>query len=237
MMPDVEVLNMGVHGYGHDQMLILLTEEGVKYAPDIIILGFVTKDMARNLLQFRDYAKPKFVVERGALKLMGSPVPRPEEILRWDWARPRLYDIWSITVHEVNKWTGRQKRAAEMVTAHILDEVIAVAERIHAIPLLIYLPTGEEISDRTPLTDGERFLFGVCQTHGNVRCLSARPSFAQEIATGTTLKLTGHWDPAGHLVVAKAIRRYVLCEGLGVVPVSVEPCTSSTPNEGRGQPQ
>jgi hypothetical protein len=41
MLPHTEVINMGVHGYGHDQMLILFGEEGVKYEPDIVILGFL----------------------------------------------------------------------------------------------------------------------------------------------------------------------------------------------------
>ena len=50
----------GVHGYGHDQMLILFKEEGVKYQPDVVILGFLPLDMSRNLLDFRDFAKPRF---------------------------------------------------------------------------------------------------------------------------------------------------------------------------------
>jgi hypothetical protein len=54
---EVYYINMGVHGYGHDQMLILFGEEGVKYEPDIVILGFLPLDMARNVLKFRDFAK------------------------------------------------------------------------------------------------------------------------------------------------------------------------------------
>jgi hypothetical protein len=39
LLPGSEVLNFGVHGYGHDQMLLYLREEGIKYHPDIVILG------------------------------------------------------------------------------------------------------------------------------------------------------------------------------------------------------
>jgi hypothetical protein len=84
MLPHTEVINMGVHGYGHDQMLILFKEEGIKYRPDIVLLGFLPLDMSRNLLDFRDFAKPRFILERGELKLTGIPVPRPEEILKRD---------------------------------------------------------------------------------------------------------------------------------------------------------
>src|SRR5262245_21643077 len=41
LLPGTEVLNLGVHGYGHDQMLLYLEEEGVKYRPDVVLLGFV----------------------------------------------------------------------------------------------------------------------------------------------------------------------------------------------------
>ena len=29
LLPGTEVINLGVHGYGHDQMLIYLREEGI----------------------------------------------------------------------------------------------------------------------------------------------------------------------------------------------------------------
>src|SRR4030095_7434589 len=90
LLPNTEIINMGVHGYGQDQMLILLKEVGVKYEPDIVILGFLPLDMPRNVLGFRDFAKPRFVLEGGELKLTGVPVPRPEDILRRDWIRPRI---------------------------------------------------------------------------------------------------------------------------------------------------
>lgn len=100
MLPHTEVINLGVHGYGHDQMLILLKEEGVKYEPDIVILGFMPIDMSRNLLKFRDFAKPRFILKGGKLKFTGSPVPRPEDILRWDWARI-FGPEWKGAVHPV----------------------------------------------------------------------------------------------------------------------------------------
>src|SRR5579862_5164563 len=43
-LPGVEVLNLGVHGYGHDQMLVSLQEIGPKVHPDIVLLGFVGED-------------------------------------------------------------------------------------------------------------------------------------------------------------------------------------------------
>ena len=163
MLPDTEVINMGVHGYGHDQMLMLFKEEGVKYQPDIVILGFLPLDMSRNLLDFRDFAKPRFVLEKGELKLTGTPVPRPEEILRWDWTRPRLLDLFSLIRHSVKKASGLQQREMEAITTAILMELIRSVESIHATPILAYLPRGREIALDVAVTQDEKYMFSVCQ--------------------------------------------------------------------------
>ena len=56
-LPHTEVLNLGVQGYGQDQMLLYLHHEGVKYHPDIVILGFVYVDGYRNLWNFFAYSE------------------------------------------------------------------------------------------------------------------------------------------------------------------------------------
>jgi len=218
MLPGTEVINMGVHGYGHDQMLILLKEEGVKYEPDIVILGFLPLDMSRNLLRFRDFAKPRFVLEGGELKLTGTPVPRPEEILQWDWTRPRILDIFSTLQHRVKKISGLQKTEMEDVTTAILTDMIKLIESIRAIPILAYLPRGKEIAMDIAVTQDEAYMFSICQLNENAKCFSTRPYFAEKIAQGEKFKLRGHWEPAGHRTVAEAIKRYLVGEGHFAVP-------------------
>ena len=220
MLPHTEVINMGVHGYGHDQMLILLKEEGIKYHPDIVILGFLPLDMPRNLLEFRDFAKPRFVLERGELKLTGTPVPRPENILQWDWAIPRTFDIVSLMHHKVTRVSGLQKKEMEHITTAILTDMITVTESIHAIPILAYLPRGREIAKKTAVTQDEAYMFSLCQLNQKAKCFSTRPYFAEKIAKGETFKSKGHWEPAGHLTVAQAIKHYLVEEGLVAVEES-----------------
>lgn len=218
MLPHTEVINMGVHGYGHDQMLILLKEEGVKYAPDIVILGFLPLDMSRNLLTFRDFAKPRFVIERGELKLIGTPVPTPEEILQWDWMRPRMLDLFSTLYHRVRKSVGLQKKEMEQITTAILTEMIRLVESIPATPILAYLPRGREIAKETAVTENETYMFSVCKLNEKARCFSTRPYFAEKIAQGKSFKSRGHWEAAGHLAVAEAIKKYLIDEGLVTAP-------------------
>ncbi len=46
---NVEVISIGVGGWGTDQMLEALTREGVKYEPDLVIYQFCGNDISENL--------------------------------------------------------------------------------------------------------------------------------------------------------------------------------------------
>ena len=47
-LPALEVINLGVGGYGTDQMLLMLREEGLRYAPDLVIAGVVAPDSPQS---------------------------------------------------------------------------------------------------------------------------------------------------------------------------------------------
>lgn len=170
-------------------MLILLKEQGIQWVPDIVILGFIPEDMVRNLLAFRDFAKPRFVLKDGNLTLTNTPVPRPEDILRWDWARPRIMDMFSIMRFSVKKLSGLHVRESETITKAILLEMVKVIESIQAIPVFAYLPGKGEISLSMAVTTQEAQMFSVCREIGKARCFSTRPFFAQKLAKGKTFKV------------------------------------------------
>jgi len=212
MLPQAEVINMGVHGYGHDQMLIFLEEEGVKYQPDIVVLGFLPMDMLRNVLAFRDYAKPKFVVRDGALALTGSPVPRPEDTLKQHGSRSRALDLVGAVWEKFEKTSGHYETNAEKTTTAILTEMVNVTRRVGATPIFVYLPLGEEVS-APGMTKGEAYLSSMCAQDGNVRYFSTRLHFAEEAKRGENFKPLGHWQPVGHRIAAEAIAAYLRSEG------------------------
>ena len=218
MLPNTEVINMGVHGYGHDQMLILLREEGVRYEPDIVILGFLPLDMPRNLLGFRDFAKPRFILKGGELRLTGLPVPRPENILQWDWVRPRIVDVYSLMHYKVTTWLGLRDKEMEDITTAILTEMIKSIESVPAIPIVAYLPRAREIAMDTAMTRGEAYMFSMCKLNEKAKCFSVRRHFAEKIAKGEAFKSSGHWEPGGHLAVAEAIKKYLVDEGFVTTP-------------------
>jgi hypothetical protein len=45
---NVEVINLAVSGFGTAEELIMLREEGFKYSPDMVVLGYFTNDIENN---------------------------------------------------------------------------------------------------------------------------------------------------------------------------------------------
>lgn len=80
--PRLHVLNMGGTGYGTDQMLVTISEEIAKYEPDLVISAFVSDDLYRAMLAFRDYKKPRFRLSGDSLVLTNTPIGPPDEVMR-----------------------------------------------------------------------------------------------------------------------------------------------------------
>jgi hypothetical protein len=96
--------------------------------------------------------------------------------------------------------------------------MIKSIESVPAIPILAYLPRAREIAMEIAKTRGEAYMFSMCQLNEKARCFSTRPHFAAKIAKGEAFKSGGHWEPAGHLAVAEAIKNYLVDEGYVTAP-------------------
>ncbi len=206
LLPNTEVLNLGVHSYGHDQMLLYLKEEGIRYHPDLVVLGYVWFDTTRNLLSFNDFAKPKFELTRDGLQLTHVPVPTPASVLAWEPFRLKILDLAVMAQERVRWVSGRNQRRAEEVTAAIFDELIKTTREGGAVPVFVYLPVLQEIADpEEGLTQNEDFLARYCRDRAAV-CLFLRPRFREQISKGATFNTRSHWLAPEHLLAAQAMR-------------------------------
>jgi hypothetical protein len=214
LLPGTEVINLGVHGYAHDQMLLYLQEVIGHYRPDVVILGFLTGDMERNVLSFRDYAKPRFVLEDGKLALRNSPVPKPAETMARERWRSRFADVVSMLWLRYRWKSGAISEETRQLTLAILDEMKATIEAAGARPAYAYLPAYGEIDRADPgMTGPERFFFSHCRRRG-IQSMYLRPYFIQAMKTGAVLKTYGHWGPLEHRIAAEGMRAYLVDKNL-----------------------
>ncbi|MEL6865187.1 MAG: SGNH/GDSL hydrolase family protein [Bacteroidota bacterium] len=214
MLPQAEIINMGVHGYAHDQMMLLLKEEGLKYQPDIVIINFLSEDMSRNMLNFRDFAKPKFQVINDQLVRTNPHLPTPEQVIKWAWAKPRIQYLWSYVQYRAQNKSGKYQQQMEEVTRHLLKEMVKSIDSIGSTPVLAFLPYGDQIVDQRDQIPEEDFLFDFCEQEQLDYCFTTRLRFREKTAQGVKFKTKYHYKAPGHVAVAESIYGFLEEEGL-----------------------
>lgn len=213
VLPDAEVINFGVRGYGHDQMLIYLKEEGVKYKPDIVILGFISEDANRNMLKFRDYAKPKFELLNNKLKLYNIPVPDPETTLKEELWKSKFVGLLNIFYCLVLHKTGLYEAEKEKLTNAILKEMVITAKSINAKPVFVYLDDIRSEEPNSDMTREEQHFFDACKNI-KVDCVFLRSLLQSARMQGIKIKEDGHFDATTYRIVAQGIKEYLIKSGL-----------------------
>ena len=200
-----EVLNLAVEGYGTDQQWLRLAQKGFRHHPDFVVLGFFEEDLERNVLSFRDYAKPFFALQDGRLTLQGVPVPSPEELL----ARPPTFP----SIHLVS-FAGTLFKAfrlsfsigdladtdAGRVTLAILDAMHAGAAGHGATFVLMSIP--RPILPRG--SDTERLLAGWAR-RTNTPFVNLRAAYLTLPSDQRERLYRGHWTPFGAGVTARLL--------------------------------
>lgn len=212
-LPDAEVINFGVHGYGHDQMLIYLKEEGVKYRPDIVILGYMSTDSERNMLNFRDYAKPKFRLKGDRLMLCDSPVPSIDRVLRDIRWESKFFSILNILGHQLFYKTEFYKRQEKELTLGILKEIAATSKNIGAVPIFAYLSNVRYGGALEAMTREEEDFSKDCKEIG-VDCVFLRQNVQRETEKGLQIEMAGHFDAKTYEIIASGIKEYLISHNL-----------------------
>lgn len=213
-LSNAEVLNFGVQGYGQDQILLYLQKEGVKYHPDIVVLGFMFMDTYRNLWNFFAFAKPKFEMTPGGLKLTDVPVPTPEQVLAREPYRSKAWDMAFILREKIRWSLGENEKEAMQLTRPILGQIVSTTRAIGAIPVFVYMPAYEEVDDLSQsMSAHEQYLNAFCKEQG-ISCMFLRPRFRREALDGVKLESRFHWTPEMHRMAADEIENFLLQQGI-----------------------
>ena len=89
--PGIDVANYGVPSYGLDQAFLRYLEERATARPQVVILGYLSENICRDVSVFRPFynpgtifplAKPRYRVDGLGLKLLPNPLPTPESYRR-----------------------------------------------------------------------------------------------------------------------------------------------------------
>ena len=195
--PRLNVLNLAITGYGPDQMYLTLKDALAAYRPQLIVAAYIADDLARSLLDFRDFRKPRFVLDNGSLVLTNTPIGTPQAVLddvRDEALRSRLQ-----LVNMARALAGRVREsefACDPECVRLNERIFAAMRDISAARgaqfLLTYLPVGQEMTDAGFQRDGEAFFRTYQASHRGDAFFNSRP----ELLAAAFDKSTGHYTRA-----------------------------------------
>jgi lysophospholipase L1-like esterase len=206
-LPGSEVLNFGVSGYGHDQMLLFFRSEGRAFRPDWVVVGFTHPETPRNLSTFYVYAKPRFLAKAGGLALAGAPVPSPDDYAARQAFGSRARDLAAAAWQTWAAGRPAYEKTRKEMTEAILNAFRAEAAEAGGRLLVLHIPMRESASSQAMISASndpdESWLAGFCSRTG-VPLVLARPYL--ERAGGAPLYEEGsHLTPLGNRLCAEAL--------------------------------
>lgn len=211
--PGWEVINASVSGYGTDQELLYLREQGLEFRPDVVLLLFHENDFENNARSVEYwYPKPRFVLGDDGLELRNTPVPEStfkQRCNRFFYGRTyvlgRIYAAVGALTRELRRpnWSGGGTATDDggEITAAILAAMSDDCRHAGARLVIASVPGSALLPER---------LGAIAETIG-------APYLPLDAAFGdaeVTFEHDGHWTSQGHEIAAGAIESFL--ESVGV---------------------
>lgn len=224
-LPDWDVINLAVPGTGTDQQVLTLEHTGRLYHPDVVVLGYYVRDYSRNILSFRDYAKPRFVLEGAGLRLTHVPVPKPEELFA-DYVSGRrrtgyfdgslLYHVFQSTIRQLREASLSAHSEGWQVSERLVERFQRVVRESGAMPVLLIIPYRDvQEAEASKFEDLERMLEQKC-TQLDLVNLNLSGPFRQSLDSNPDRSLYRDRALGGHLSAeGHALTAFLLSELLG----------------------
>ncbi|MBN2483275.1 MAG: hypothetical protein JXD21_03625 [Candidatus Omnitrophica bacterium] len=195
-----QVYNYGVRGYGLDQIFLRIKQSYPLFEKPTIVVGLLTTDIDRCVLEVRSGQKPYFLVEDNTLFLKGVPIDLPFS----EWIKVHPPQIKSYLLSALNNKSymfletmglvpGRRQQEKEQI-ASLLIEALSEMTQKEKIPLVFVVFYPEQEIHKT--TWREKLLSEEL-TKRNIPFVDVKQLFLKEISDGQSA-LSDFYLPDGH---------------------------------------
>lgn len=235
---EVEIISMGVSGFGPAQELQTLLCYGLKYKPNLVVLEYFNGNDLEQDYFYPDPRIPGYTLENGKLLFHKAEVSQsvPHPFLTWlrrnSSALRFVYDKYQIITKtrentvENNPYRiyktpmDAETAKAWELSGALLSEIKQTALSNGADFLLVQAPDNKQIlgqieDSRWPgpydLMSPNINMKTITQKH-NMRYIDLLPIFKQKIGSDYTKIIfvnDGHWNSSGHAIVAETIADYI----------------------------
>lgn len=223
--PETEVLNLGVAGYGVDQIYLFLKEFGFSYAPDIVFIAVYPEDFWRATRAFNDagFGKPYFFIDqKGTLTLKHSPVPKEknfsvpqfpvfqdpapmDKLFAWS----RIYTLGKKTSVLIQKKLGQADPESSpewYLGQKILSQTVELVRSNNAVPVLVIVPPRRWITGTSEPIQESMLRFAERE---GMRSVDLTPIFKEAAARTSVddyyIPDDYHWTAKGNRLVAETL--------------------------------
>lgn len=228
-MPDLELVNLAVTGYGVDQMVLRLeqrsTDTELAFRPHLVIAAIFVADVFRVVDDvYMGYRKPHFVLDDGAadgLRLVGVPVPPKAPEPSGPLFGSRLAGLFAGRAVPLMQHLGFG--ASWPITGRLLERLRVRTEAAGARLAVVVLPKDRAVLDGGLRSDVNRRAtreLDVLLDDLGIPYLDLTQSLAAHAESAPDVSLyypgDGHWTAAGHRVAAETIAEWLpafLAEG------------------------
>jgi hypothetical protein len=197
--PDRVVYNLGMPGFGVDQVWMSVRHQAVPLRPDLVVVGVVDADFDRSEIPYRaaeGFNKPTFklvdgkLVQRTREQAPGFPTHFLNE----------YSSIWAVA-RRVPKWLGRNYPAGEyfLLNQAILAAIEGDCRRQSTPVLFVYIPT----SEFRPFPALSGYMRRAVANY--IDLTEVRPAPPHSIY----FPQDGHLSPEGHRYVAGLIDKWI----------------------------
>jgi hypothetical protein len=222
----IEVLNLGVEGYGPGQELLVLRHEGLRHEPDVVLLAVCLRnDFVDAVLPVALYdgvtPRPRFLLEDGRLVLDDAAVrrARPAGPIRWLAEESHLFNraaalVARPTAVEDPGWRARkrealrdQEYALRLTLALVLEMKASCRDRGIGF-LVATFPNGLGYGIRPEIA--RRFHEALREAGVALVEMGARFRALGLAPAALALDSTGHLGPRGHRVASEMLEGEIL---------------------------
>lgn len=212
-LPGIEIVNVGVNGYGTDQEYLLLKRVWSAFRPDVVVLNFTTSndrnDNTSNMIS-DGYYKPYFAqAADGSWRFFGQPVTKSRQTYFTD--NPLVRNLWL---------------ARLAVTSYIYLRYPRIA---------VPDPTERLVGMMRDLVEskGARFLVGLQYHDAKLQSFLQAQAIPYTSFDGAESYTTqgDHWTPKGHALVAERMKALLSESGV------LKSLSELSPGRTAGQPE
>ena len=206
---DWDVLDLGVDGYGTDQVYMMFQETHREVDDPVIIFGILTTDIDRMLLTFRAMPKPRFEIDAdGDLIEVGTPITDTKaEFTRKH--PPRLFYALNFLCGRLVSWgpTREDRQKTKELAAKVIEELVTTTRerQVRLVVVLFYPKWGLQITDWR-----EEFLKQAFRNH-DIEIVDTKVELLRDASGDVTIDSVyaddGHHNNLGNQMIAEGILR------------------------------